>query len=115
MWKSFVFRLHYRSHGHSCDHDRLSIIFRVCGASQGGILRLIGEKPMGKREEDGSKSSCAYTQTIVRLYANDCATIPDLKELVVYCLQFMSSTIILLLYFYVLMSLFLQLFIRLLN
>ena len=35
---------------------------------------------MGKREKDGSKSSCAYTQTIVRLYANDCATIRDLKH-----------------------------------
>ena len=49
-------------------------------ASEGEVLRLSGENTKGKRGRDGISPSFAYTQTIVRLYANDCAPIPKLKR-----------------------------------
>ena len=66
-----------RSHGHNCDRDRLSVDIRP---RRGDALRFAGRKPKGNREKDGTFLSFAYTQIIVLLYANDCATILKLKR-----------------------------------
>ena len=67
MLTSHRFFIPLRSHGHSCDRDRLSVDIRP---RRGETLRLIGKKPMGNREKDGTFLLCAYTQTTVRLYSN---------------------------------------------
>ena len=77
MLISHRFFIPLRSHGHSCDRDRLSVDIRP---RRGGTLRLIGKKPMGNREKDGTFLFFAYIQTIACLYANDCATILKLKR-----------------------------------
>ena len=77
MLISHRFFIRLRSHGHSCDRDRLSVDIRP---RRGETLRLIGKKPMGNREKDGTFLLFAYTQMIVCLYANDCATILKLKR-----------------------------------
>ena len=47
---------------------------------QGETLRLAGEDTMARRERNGIFRPCAYTQTIVCLYANNCSPIPDLNS-----------------------------------
>ncbi len=44
------------------------------------IVSLAGAKAKGNRDRTIRLSSFAYTQTIVRLYANNCSTIPNLKR-----------------------------------
>ena len=48
--------------------------------SQGGILRIAGEEPKVCRERNGIFLPFAYTQTTVRLYANNCSPIPNLNR-----------------------------------
>ena len=43
-------------------------------------VSLAGVKAKGKRDRTVTLLSFAYTQTIVRLYANNCSTIPNLKR-----------------------------------
>jgi hypothetical protein len=43
-------------------------------------VSLAGVKAKGKRGRTVNELSFAYTQTIVRLYANDCAAVPDFKR-----------------------------------
>ena len=63
-----------RSHGHSCDHVTNT------NAEAVHIVSLAGTKAKGNRGKTARTSSFAYTQTIVRLYANSCSTIPNLKR-----------------------------------
>ena len=48
--------------------------------SEGKGLRLAGEESKGNREKDRISLSLACTQTVIRLYANDCATIRRFKR-----------------------------------
>ena len=56
-----------------------AFICRILGHA-GETLRFAGKKPMGNRERNGTFLLFAYTQTIVRLYPNECATILKLKR-----------------------------------
>ena len=47
---------------------------------QGGTQGLAGEDIKGCRERNGTSLLFAYTQTIVRLYANNCVPIPDFNR-----------------------------------
>ena len=58
----------------------VTVFLWILGLAGGETLRLIGKKPMGNREKDGTFLLFAYTQMIVCLYANDCATILKLKR-----------------------------------
>ena len=47
---------------------------------QGETQGLAGEDIKGCRERNGTSLLFAYTQTIVRLYANNCVPIPDFNR-----------------------------------
>jgi hypothetical protein len=57
----------------------VTVFLWILGLAGGNIKAHRGE-PMGNREKDGTFLSFAYTQIIVLLYANDCATILKLKR-----------------------------------
>ena len=68
-------------HGHSCDRDRFAQGKKILRLARGNT-RARREKTKDCREKNGIFLSYAYTQTIVRLYANDRVTIPDLKRII---------------------------------
>ena len=72
-----------RSHGHSCDHVTICCqLLQYKTYDIGGHYHITyGVKPSGIRDESADFSSFAYTQTIVRLYANNLSPIPKLKRL----------------------------------
>ena len=64
-----------RSHGHNCDRDRFSYY-----ASKGDVLVLTGERTRKKWERMPISLSFGYTQTIMRLYPNNCVPIRKMKH-----------------------------------
>ena len=79
MQTSIVFFVK-NGHGHSC--DRVTICCLVCMVLVGIIIVLTGAIAYRKRDETAYFASFAYTQTIVRLYANDLSAIRKLKRIV---------------------------------
>ena len=57
----------------------VTVFLWILGLAGGNIKAHRGE-PMGNREKDGTFLLFAYTQMIVCLYANDCATVPNFKR-----------------------------------
>ncbi len=74
----------YWSHGHGCDRVTVCAGTRSKRGknvgSQGKGLRVTGREPLSLHRLPIPKRSVAYTQTIVRLYPNDCAPIRKLKR-----------------------------------